>query len=59
MKKIKTFFEGVKKEAKRVHWPKGKELIKYSVITVVLIAFFALFFLSLDSIFAFLRGLVK
>ena len=57
MKKIKAFFHGVKKEAKRSHFPKGKELVKYSCISIFLIVFFALFFFGLDSLFAFLRGL--
>lgn len=57
MDKVKGFFYGVKKEAKRTHWPKGKELVKYSVVSIVLIIFFALFFFGLDSFFAYLRGI--
>lgn len=57
MKKIKSFFKGVKKEAKTVKWPDGKTLVKYSCITVVMIIFFGLFFYGLDALFAFVRGL--
>lgn len=56
MNKIKGFFYGVVKEAKRSHWPKGKELFKYSVISIVLIIFFALFFFCLDNIFDYIMG---
>ncbi len=58
MKKIKDFFKGVKKEVKRTRWPKGKELLKYSVVTLTLIVFFALFFYVLDLLFAFLKGIM-
>ncbi len=57
MDKIKGFFIGVGKEAKRTHWPKGKDMVKKSVISLTMIAFFALFFYAFDVLFAFLRGL--
>ena len=59
MGKLKAFFLGVKKEASKTHWPKGKELLKYSVVCIVLIVFFALFFYGLDNLFVFLRELFK
>ena len=55
---MKEFFGGVKKEAKRTRWPKGKELFKNSVICLAMIVFFALFFYGFDVLFAFLRGLL-
>lgn len=55
MNNIKGFFHGVGKEAKRTHWPKGKELVKYSVVSIMLILFFALFFFGLDTLFAYLK----
>lgn len=58
MSKIKDFFIGIRKEAKKTHWPKGKLLLKNSVICVVMLLFFGLFFYGLDVLFAFLRGLV-
>ncbi len=59
MGKIKTFFIGVRKEASKTHWPTGKELVKYSVVCISLIIFFALFFYGLDTLFSFLRELMK
>ena len=58
MKKLKKFFKGVKKEGKTVRWPNGKGLVKYSLITIVMLAFFGLFFYGLDALFAFIRGLL-
>lgn len=57
MKKIKNFFKEVKKEISKVKWPDRKNMIKYTIITVVFILFFALFFLSLDLIIAFVKSL--
>ena len=57
MKKIKKFFNGVKKEGKAVRWPDGKGLVKYSCITIVMLVFFGLFFYALDAIFSLLGGL--
>ena len=55
MKKIKSFFRGVKKEAKAVRWPDMKSLVKYSCITIVMLIFFGLFFYGLDALFAVIR----
>ena len=57
MKKIKDFFKGVRKEGKTVRWPGGKDLFRYSCITIVMLIFFGLFFYVLDAAFAGLRGL--
>lgn len=58
MKKIKSFFKGVKKEAKAVRWPDGKTLVKYSCITLMMLVVVALFFYGLDALFAYLRGIL-
>ena len=57
MKKIKAFFKGVNKERKTVRWPNGKTLVNYSIITIVMLLFFGLFFYGLDAAFALVRGL--
>lgn len=56
MKKIKSFFRGIKKESKAVRWPSGKTLVKYSTVSVILLVFFGLFFFALDALFALVRG---
>ena len=58
MKKIKDFFVSVKKEISKVKWPTKKDMIKYSVITVMFIVFFALFFVLLDFIISYVKVLV-
>lgn len=57
MKKIIKFFKGVKKEISRVRWPNKKEMIKYSIATILFILFFSLFFYLFDTIVAILMEL--
>jgi len=55
MKKIKTFFKGVKKEIKRVRWPSRKHMVKFSVATIITIVFFAGFYYLVDIIIALIK----
>ena len=55
---IISYFKDVKKESKKIVWPSRKNLIKYSVATLIFIAFMALFFLILSFLAAFLQGTV-
>ncbi len=57
MKKIIKFFKGVKKEISRVRWPNKKEMVKYSIATIVFILFFSAFFYLFDTIAAVLMEL--
>jgi len=50
MKKIARFLVGVKKELKKVRWPKKKEMIVYSTSAICIIVFFMLFFVGIDAI---------
>ena len=52
MKSIARFFVNVKKEMKKVRWPKKKEMIKFSVATIAIIVFFMVFFTLSDTIIA-------
>ena len=54
---FRVFCNGVKSEFKRVHWPEKKEMIKYSIATIVFIIFFALFFYIIEVIFALIQTL--
>lgn len=58
MEKLKKFFRGIKKETDKIRWPNKKDMVKYSIATLVFILFFALFFFLLDIIFAFIKSLV-
>ena len=50
MKRLARFFVSVKKEMKKVRWPKKKEMIKFSIATLIVICFFMLFFSLSDGI---------
>ena len=55
MKAVARFFVNVKKEMKKVRWPKKKEMIKFSIATIVVICFFMLFFTASDVIISLVR----
>ena len=50
MSKIKDFISNMKKELDRIRWCKGKELLKNSIVTIIFIVFFALFFTLIEYI---------
>ena len=55
MKKLARFFVSVKKEMKKVRWPKKKEMIKLSVAAISVLCFFMLFFTASDVIISLVR----
>jgi preprotein translocase subunit SecE len=59
MKKIINFFKEVKKEIGKVKWPEKKEMVKYSMTTIVFILFFSIMFAIIDLIMAALQAWVK
>ena len=58
-KAIKKYFTGVIKEVKRIKWTTGKELVKYSVASVLLIIFFGVYFYAINWIALLVRSLAK
>ena len=52
----KSFIKEVKAEMKKVKWPTKKEMIKYSITTLIFILLFAGFFYLIDVLFALLKG---
>ena len=50
------FFKEVKSEVSKVKWPSKKDMIKYSIATIVFVVFFALFFYLIDLIIALLKA---
>ena len=48
MKKLARFFVSVKKEMKKVRWPKKGEMIKFSTATIAIVCFFMAFFTLVD-----------
>ena len=50
------YFKGVKKEFSRIKWAGKKELVKYSLSTILFMLFFGVFFYAIDLLVAFLRS---
>ena len=55
--RIKEYFVDVKKEASNVMWTSKKNLVKYSIATLVFMVFMCLFFVGSDMIIALLSYL--
>lgn len=49
------FFHEVRKEVSKVKWPSKKDMIKYSIATIIFIIFFAVFFYLIELILALLK----
>ena len=49
------FFKNLKKEISMVKWPDGKDLIKYTIATIVMCIILVLFFQFLDVILAYIK----
>ncbi|MCF0151506.1 MAG: preprotein translocase subunit SecE [Firmicutes bacterium] len=57
---VREYFHGVMTELKKVVWPTKKETYRYTVIVLVVCAFFALLFWVLDvSILALLEQVLN
>lgn len=52
------FCHGVKSEFNKVFWPTKKDMIKYSITTILFIIFLSLFFYLIDVIFALIQTLI-
>ena len=59
MKKIARFLVGVKNEMAKVRWPEKKELIKYSIATISVVAVFSIFFGLLDFILSGIKMVIR
>ena len=55
--KKETFIKGTREEMKKVVWPTGKQVLKFSVITLAMILFFMLFFVGINLLASFIKGL--
>lgn len=54
---IKSYFKGVKKEIGRIRWTSGKDLVKYSIATIMFVLFFGVYFYLIDLVVALIRSL--
>lgn len=48
MNNNKNFFQNVVSEMKKVSWPTGQEVVRYTAIVVFTVVFFLAFFYVLD-----------
>lgn len=48
MSKVTTFLQEVNAEMRKTSWPKSKELTKYTVVVILTVVFFALYFSVVD-----------
>jgi preprotein translocase subunit SecE len=48
MQRLINFFRDVSREMKKVSWPKGKELRKYTITVLTTVVFASLFFAVVD-----------
>ncbi len=55
--KKESFTKGIKKELKLVKWPSAKEIIKYTIATVIFCVILVIFFEILNMILAYIKGL--
>ena len=58
-KKVKkdTFLKSTRNEMKKVIWPSGKDVLKFSIITLGMILFFMVFFVLINLLASFIKGL--
>ena len=58
-KRIVKYFKGVGKEIKRIRWTDRKDLLKYSICTLMFVLFFGIYFYGIDWIVLLVRSLAK
>lgn len=58
-KEPRSNYEKIKYELSKVTWPTKKNMVKYSIATIVLIVILALFFVGISALFDLLYGLVR
>ena len=52
-------FKAFRMEAKKVKWPTRKEMVKYTIATLVFILFFATLFLGIQALMSLIKTLIK
>jgi len=57
-KKKESLFKQIKKEMQKVHFPSRKDMVKYSIATIVFVIFFAIYFYAIELVMAFIKSLI-
>lgn len=55
--RFRIFCHGVRTEVSKVHWTTKKDMLKYSISTIVFVVFCSLFFYLINVIFALIQSL--
>lgn len=55
--RFRVFCNGVKGEFKKVHWTSKKDMLKYSIATIVFVVFCSGFFYLINILFALVQSL--
>ena len=58
-KRIIKYFKGVGKELRRIRWTERKDLLKYSLCTLLFVFFFGIYFYAIDWLVLLVRSLAK
>ena len=53
-----SYFKEVKAEMKKVTFPTGKEVFKYTVATILIVALLVVFFLLLSALLSWVKGAI-
>lgn len=56
-KKKTNYFKAIKSEMSKVVWPKGNEIVKYTIATIGFVILFVAYFLLLNLLMSFIKGL--
>ena len=56
--KKENLFKQIKKEMQKVHFPSRKDMIKYSIATILFIIFFAAYFYVIELVMALVKSLI-
>ena len=54
-----SYYKEITDEMKKVKWPTKKEMFKYSISTICFVVLFALYFFGIETLFAFIKGLIR
>lgn len=56
--RFRIYLHGIRTEFDKVHWTPKKDMVRYSVATIIFIIFFSLFFYLINLLFALVQSLV-
>ena len=56
--RFRIYLHGIRTEFEKVHWTPKKDMIRYSIATIVFIIFFSVFFYVINLLFALIQSLV-